>query len=418
MSKPLRIRTPWSQKWRRIQFQVLPLVIFVSAGAVAMWLWGRHVGLPHAVGEVHAKRADAVSLSDGRLVRMDGQAPGLFDTVTKDLVLARLDTGPLQATLETYEKESAGLVKALDAAEEQFIQDWEARHHNEMAEKRRLEEAKGQWEQDIHDRQTIIEADKVAMARLDENLAIFQGLVIKGIEAPWKEANLKAERDVTKKRIEGNEVALKEAQTQMQAAEKRLREHVLTKQADLDKLLAPLRAAVETQQKRIAEVQLQMAALEIRAPMDGTITAIHSWPGQNVRAGTPIMTVAASEGQCIVSYVRQETRIRPVVGMAVDVSVRSLPRLTARARVEEVGPQVEPVPTHQLRDSKLPEWGLPVRISVPAELGLKPGELVDVAFKTGMSFGRSPLGSQASVAAGEVQVVDRAPISESVSRAE
>jgi hypothetical protein len=41
---------------------------------------------------------------------------------------------------------------------------------------------------------------------------------------------------------------------------------------------------------------------------------------------------------------------------------------------------VEPVPAHQLRDPKVLEWGVPVRITVPAGLTLKPGELLDVAF--------------------------------------
>jgi hypothetical protein len=93
------------------------------------------------------------------------------------------------------------------------------------------------------------------------------------------------------------------------------------------------------------------------------------------------MTVAATQGQYIVSYVRQEQRLKPVVGMKVDVRVRTVPRQTSVSKIDEVGPQVEPVPSHQLRDPRVPEWGLPVRIGIPDGMLLKPGELVDVALK-------------------------------------
>jgi hypothetical protein len=53
-------------------------------------------------------------------------------------------------------------------------------------------------------------------------------------------------------------------------------------------------------------------------------------------------------------------------------------------QVEDVGPQVTPVPIHQLRDQTMPEWATPVRIRLPAnmlqEVELRPGQLVQVIF--------------------------------------
>jgi hypothetical protein len=66
--------------------------------------------------------------------------------------------------------------------------------------------------------------------------------------------------------------------------------------------------------------------------------------------------------------------------MNVSVQVRTIPRDAAWTLVERVGPQIASVPQHHLRDPKVPEWGLPVRIPVPSALKVKPGELVDVAF--------------------------------------
>ena len=51
------------------------------------------------------------------------------------------------------------------------------------------------------------------------------------------------------------------------------------------------------------------------------------------------------------------------------------------AYVDRIGPQVEPIPPHQLRNPKVPEWGLPLRVVVDGLLEIRPGELVDLVFR-------------------------------------
>ncbi len=406
MAKKPRIPTPWRQRWRRIRFQLLPVAVFAAASVGALWLWGRHVGMPNAVGEVQAVRADAVSLTAGRLAKMDGVEPRVFGEVLKDQVVAELDPGPLEAMCETYEKERIGLAKQLEAAKEDYKIQWETQHKTEVAEQNRLKQVIDNLSRDIVDRRGSIETDKVSLVTLNEQLSTISELVRKGVEAPWREVQVRSDRDVVQKRIEENEKALKVAEDQLTVSDERLRQYVLTQEADLAKLLAPVQAAIDTQGKRLNELALQIESLKIRAPIAGTIMAIHQWPGQNVQAGTPIMTIAATDSRYIVSYVRQETYIRPVVGMDVDVSLRTIPRLTSRAAVEEVGPQVELIPAHQLLDPTVPEWGLPVRISVPTDLGLRPGELVDVAFRPTAALGFVDRGQDTTTVAGEVRVAE------------
>jgi multidrug resistance efflux pump len=121
--------------------------------------------------------------------------------------------------------------------------------------------------------------------------------------------------------------------------------------------------------------------LIVRAPIDGVICAILRRPGENIRAGDPIVTVANPRGQGIVSYLRQDQRLRPVAGMTAEVRVRLPAGRFVAARVERVGPQIEPVPLHLCRDPKTPEWGLPVFIGLPDGLPVRPGELLDVSFR-------------------------------------
>ena len=78
------------------------------------------------------------------------------------------------------------------------------------------------------------------------------------------------------------------------------------------------------------------------------------------------------------SYVREGSP-RPAAGDRVLVKSRQHPRVTVESLVERIGPQVEPIPLHQLRDPRLPEWGFPVRIALQPSQNWIPGELVEIA---------------------------------------
>jgi multidrug resistance efflux pump len=530
--RPSRIRTPWKQQWRRVQYQLLPVLSFAAAVCVAMWLWGQQLGLPNGAGEVYADRMDVLCPADGRLADLTGgslqsldaveklsrypelePATGslrqlrkalpekplrLFDDVQKDSVVAVLDHGMTMVSLKTLCDELVGLLTQLEATRATVLEARETREHAKTTEARRLATDIERLDLTIFDRQASIDADEVECARLSKNYEAMKRLFDEGVEPELTLQNIRLQRDVIQERIKGNKKARNEAEQQKQdwdrrldeyvtaepaalrtlleplhaaivarttrrlqadevelkslearlkaakasgartappaeapkaaagaaqpvaaraldvdlepeviqlqctlvrqridestktlsaaqqrkkAWEARLAEYVKAQDAALEMQLQPIRASIVTQQTRIDAVVLQVKALMVRSPLAGTVTAIHCWPGQNLRIGTPIMTIAAREGQYILGYVRQERGIRPRVGMNVDVKVRSLPRRSVASVVQQVGPQVEPVPLHQLRDPKIPEWGTPVRIVLPEALDLRPGELVDLVFR-------------------------------------
>ena len=152
--------------------------------------------------------------------------------------------------------------------------------------------------------------------------------------------------------------------------------------ADIAKELAPIAAAIPVQEAKIKEVVVQINLLTIKSPIDGMICAINHWPGSAVRAGDPIVTLGSAERRYLVCYVRQEQHVDPKVEMAVDVRKRAAISPTVRTVVEQVGPQIELIPEHLCRDPKYPEWGVPVRITLPEGFAGCPGELFEVTFKT------------------------------------
>lgn len=152
--------------------------------------------------------------------------------------------------------------------------------------------------------------------------------------------------------------------------------------ADIEKELAPIATAAQVQEAKIKEVQVQISLLTIRSPIHGMISQINHWPQSAIRAGDPIITVASDERRYLVSYVRQEQHVDPKEHMDVDVRKRAAISPTVRTVVERVGPQIELIPEHLRRDPKMPEWGVPVRITLPSDFAGRPGELFEVTFKT------------------------------------
>jgi multidrug resistance efflux pump len=152
--------------------------------------------------------------------------------------------------------------------------------------------------------------------------------------------------------------------------------------------ITALRIAIAAAEGKLRELEEQLQHLDITAPIDGTITSIRAFPGQAVRVGDPIMTIASDQGQFIVSYIRTNQAVRPEPNMLVDVRVRSTQTIHS-ARVISIGPQVEMVPEQQCRDPRVPEWGLPVHVTLPHGVALRPGEIVDLIFHPGRG---APLG--------------------------
>ncbi|MSR42694.1 MAG: HlyD family efflux transporter periplasmic adaptor subunit [Pedosphaera sp.] len=123
------------------------------------------------------------------------------------------------------------------------------------------------------------------------------------------------------------------------------------------------------------------AAIDIKAPMKGTVSIVNLQPGEFVQPGQHLLTISAAKADRIIAFIRQPLSVAVEPNTEVRIRCRSLGQKTALARVTKVGTELAPI-----RKSLLPaqhdrdEAGLPVFISVPENLSLHPGEIVDVTF--------------------------------------
>ena len=397
MADPPRIRTPWSQQFRRIRYQLVPVVAFGVALSLTLWLWRRQAAMPHAVGEVEVVRYEMAAPFDGLLAPLRGQPVERFDRVNRGAVVARLDDRPTGALLATIQMEVRRLQAELAATKARAQQelavarmDLANEQRRQRTEIRRLAIDIERLRLDILDRKALIQTDRIELQRLDQQLKATKDAHEKHVETSYTLADVRLLRDTVKQRVESNERALVEAEEQLKIVSARKDGAASDSQAppsasaatlpNIETLLAPVRTAVSVQEARMREVEIQIQSLEIHAPISGTIHEIYRRPGQAVRAGEPILAIAVDQSQHVISYVRQDQSVQPTKGMKVNVRTRGVPRRMVEGEVERVGPQVAEVPLHHLRDPSVQEWGLPVRIAVPDVSGLPPGELVDIIF--------------------------------------
>ena len=142
----------------------------------------------------------------------------------------------------------------------------------------------------------------------------------------------------------------------------------------------PMRAMLVLQDAKLRQVEAELSPVPLRVSMDGVITAVFYRSGESVTAGQPIVSIASVQPVRIVGYMRAPNLDEPKVGMKVEVRTRGGRREVGLAQITEVGTQLE-VPALALASSATPpntELGLPLEISLPANLRIRPGELVDL----------------------------------------
>jgi multidrug resistance efflux pump len=371
--------------WRRFAYIIrvfaLPPAVFVGASVMAWWLWQHQAELPQTYGTVEAVRVEVAAATEGMLAT--NSDPGwwtLFDSVTQDTVIARLDDRPSMARLVALRAELKRLEQEVTAAAARIDVEYADQELQQRREAIRLAWNVERLRLDVLDRKTLLETSRIEQQRLSARVAYLEPLVARGAITDMELVDASLLRDETEQRVNELKVSLVESEQQQKRAVERMAEFTFASDPQLAAQLAPLRSAVDVQAALIEELKIGIELLEVRAPVSGEIVAIHRYPGQNVQAGDPVVTIAATKGRYIVSYVRSESNLQPTQDMSVRVRRRVLGGLSVKTTVGRIGPQVELVPTQQRRDPNRPEWGRPVRIRMPQDLVLVPGELVEISF--------------------------------------
>ena len=354
------IPSPPSQWWRLFRVRVLPALAFVGILMATVRLWELNMASPTLVGTASGPRADIISPRPGKLAQLHVQ---LYQTVRAGELVAiveAVDPAVLSNTVRLIRAEMNAILADMGYPIDdrlryaQYQLDW-------LRERAHLLGAKAQL--------AYVEREYERVRRLVEERVASQDAL-----------------DIALRDLEQARQLVAEKQLAVELAAKFLQE-LDPNQRTPESPQVKAALAVAEERLRVAEAELQ--PLVLTSPIDGVVTAIAKYPGSFVATAEPIVTIASSHVDYIVGFVPQPLRVEPAEGMEVEVRSRGIHRAIGYGRVLHVGARIElfdaPLRIRGLGNAQ--QRGLPIIVSVPPNMKLRPGELVDLA------LGPAPPGS-------------------------
>jgi multidrug resistance efflux pump len=349
------IPTPLARRWLSFKVRVVPFLVFGVALGVTTVLWRDFVGSSTLMGEVEPYRAQVTAPQSGLLYSLEVSR---FQQVAKGDVVAvvqpadpRLQFDAIQAQLSFLR---AGMDPAL--ALQRTAVDYERLRLDWLLQKVQL----------ASDRVTL----ELAENELKRSEQLSRAKLISDSEYDLNLKNRDAlQAEVSEK--EGLIGLLEQTLERLRPAGFALGETSSTN---------TLQATIDQLETRLQALEASTRNIQLTAPIHGVIQEVRRWPGENVIAGEVIATIVSPASERIVGYLRQPFPVEPRVGMAVQVRTHGLRREAAMAELIKIGNQFEPI-TNSLalpRADAMPDIGLPIAVSIPTGLALRPGERVDL----------------------------------------
>lgn len=364
------IPTPPGTWFREFRIQTFPYIAFVLVLGATVWLWRGYVGPSTLVGEVESVRGIVSSIGPGRLAQVQVDA------------LQRVTAGQVLARVITVEPRVLEAQISLSKARIDLIRvgtDSDLRKQNSRV---NLENLRLDW---MSKRVEWLSAKarsayrQLELARLEKLRA---GITNAGsINAlPALSQN---DLDISRRDAAIEEAAVKELEQLVDQIGASIRQLMATRPEGQDS--PPVTAAIEVESRNLDLLEAQMMPIDLVAPFDGVVSVVHRWTGETVQAGEPILTVSQEKPSRVVAFIRQPIQIQAKAGMKVEVRARGGSRESGIGEVLRVGSQLEVIQTSLLprssnasSGSTAAETGLPLLVSLPSNLNVYPGEIVDL----------------------------------------
>jgi len=356
------IPIPWRQRWRDVRVRYVPALIFIAIVFVLALLWKGYSSAPMLVGQAEAIVSNLSCYKAGMLSEL---TVSRFQKVKAGDVIGRVQvTDPkiLAASLAEIQAEIAEMrvTQTPIAAKQRVAMDYGQLYLDWMRQRSQLGMAKANLQ--------FAETDFQRTGELFKEKIVSERVYDQAREARDRSTNEVAELTQLVEKQTGNIAQLQ-----------------LTNAVDISKITEdPLQVAIATEEAKLKLTEAELSPITLRAPVDGMVDTIFHRVGEAVTVGEPIIGIAPVTVARIIGYQRAPILEEPKMGTRVQVRTRGPHQQTGVGEITEVGTQFEPLPPALQVPVRLAnaELGLPLCISVPAGLKIRPGELVDLQLNT------------------------------------
>jgi multidrug resistance efflux pump len=350
------IPIPWRQRWRNFRAQGMPALVFGASALGVVYLWDPGAGANSITGEVTGLRSELSAPVSGALqelrvrpfqVVIAGEQIGSVQVMPELRMQAALEVLHAEIALAAIGSSDLALTRQRNWLNWQSLRrDWLQVRAEAASLRVRAEHARRESER----LQELFNQNRISSLEFERARAEAEALLAEEGE----------------KRRLAEELGRTVARSEQPQGENSFGMEG-TMQATLDWL-----------EKRLRQLEADLQPVPLVAPISGVITAIHRQAGEYIREGDPVVEIRSERASHIVGYVRQPLRVEPREGMAVQVTVRGRSG-RGEAQILEVGPQFETLaPVFQRSTLQAEERALPLLISLPPNLSLRPGELLDL----------------------------------------
>jgi multidrug resistance efflux pump len=352
------IPIPLRQRWHDARLRIVPVVSFCGAIAGIALLWKSNIAAPTLVGQAEPNESKVSCYKPGMLAQLDVarfQKVKAGDPVGQVLVT---DPKILASSLSVIQAEIEALRVSMQpiARQQHTAMEYSSLQLDWMKQRAQLAMAQVNLQ--------------LAQSELQRTEALYKDKIIS--QRVYEQA--KASRDRYKTEVD-------ELNRIVNEQSKDVAQPQATNTIELSQLSdQPLRAAIAVQESKLRLTEAELSPITLKAPVDGMVNLIFHRSGEAIIAGEPIVTIAAYNPVRIVSYVRAPVMTEPSVGTRVEVRSRGPRREVGIANIIEVGTQLETVAPALASPVKFStvELGLPISVSLPSNLKIRPGELVDL----------------------------------------
>ncbi len=353
-----RIPIPWSQRWRDARLRLIPGLLFVGLVFLGGSLWKKYASAPTLVGQAEVVPANVSCYKSGMLAQLfvnRFQAVKSGDPIGQVLVT---DPKILVSSLAVIQAEIEAMRASQTpvAAEQRLAMEYSEVRLHWMAQRADLGVAKADL--------LVAEAD----FRRTEQL--FKDKIVS--ERSYDLA--KAKQDSLRSKVDELAISVEEQGRKIALLQP-------TNTAEISRVTdQPLQTAIAVEESKLRLTEAELSPITLRSAVDGMVDVIYHRVGEAVTVGEPVVGIAPSNAVRIIGYLRPPILEEPKLGARVEVRTRGPHRQVGAANIIEVGAQFETLPTALQMPVRLAntELGLPLSISIPSSLKIRPGELVDL----------------------------------------
>ena len=355
------IPRPARLRWLDLRIRIIPALIFVGAWLCVALVWKHYGSVPTMVGLAEPVLANVSCYKPGvlselkvtRFQKVKAGDPVGMVMITEPRILAA-SLAVIQADIQMLQAEMKPVV-----AQQRTAMDYDQLQLDWMRQRVTLDTA-----------QVNLQLAESEYRRME---ALFKDQIVS--QRMFEEA--KAAQDRLRNEVGALTKLVAQAGTNVAQLQ-------ITNTPDITKVsVDPLRAAIAVQESKLRLTEAELSPLPLKAPIDGIVTVVYVRVGEAVTPGQAIVGIATLEPVRIVGYLRAPLLAEPRVGMRVEVFTRGVRRRVGEGKILEVGTQFENVPPTLLGPVKFADvvLGLPINISLPPSLPIRPGELVDIALR-------------------------------------